>query len=160
MSQTPDPSSPAPKRSLSVGSVFGKRKRGRPAKPKVTSPSEPVSPITDTSATVMGETMTLGESLSSSTSVPTITESSSSNTDSLMSPNGYVENGLNPNIDELKTKLQPESFQKLLALAEARSEPLSFTLDEIMRFLCEEESEFAEAPLDEAIEYYLSVSFI
>lgn len=160
MSQSQDTSSPAPKRSLSVGSVFGKRKRGRPAKPKVTSPSVPESPITDTSATVMGETMTLEKSLSSSTSAPTTTGSSSSSTDSLMSPSGYVENGLSPSTDELRTRLRPESFQKLSDLAEARGEPLSTTLDEIMRFLCEEESEYAEAPVDEAIEYYLSVSFI
>ena len=158
ISQTPKPSTNQSQPNTILGSVFGKRKRGRPAKTKVALPSELESPTSVTSATDTEETTMFAESQSSSMSAQTTTESSPSSTVSLMSPSGYVESGSMPNTIDLLQKLQPVNRQRLEILAEGRSEPIDVTIHQIFEFLCEEESEFCEAPADEALDWYLEVS--
>ena len=54
-----------------------------------------------------------------------------------------------------KELLPALEWQKLVALSFGRSEDVNTTIDEIMKFFEEEESEYAEQPVDEAIRFYL-----
>lgn len=159
-SPTPGPSGLVQKLSTTVGNALGKRKRGRPAKIKVSLPTVPESPTLSTSAMATVGITTLSESLSPSTSVESTSENSSFPTVSMMSPTGYVENGLMPNTEDLLRRMTPINSLKLKELAEGRGEPLSTTVDEIIRYMCEDESDWSNAPLNEALDYYIEVSFI
>lgn len=142
-----------------TGRARGATPTAKPAPPEAPSDSPDATPTPTTSGTFATDTVSLAETpaplLTSSTSAEPTSTNSNDPTVWGMSPIGFVESDSATSISTLRGL--PERHQRTLeALAAGRNEPVGVVIQEIAAFFVESESEWAEAPLVDALGFYLT----